>query len=106
MTLLGLEESLVLSAAPYCRRATAAGPGCQIDLLIQTRRMALAVEIKRRREIGHEIVDEMDAKVRRLKVAPGLSVRTALVYEGRLSPSVPADRYFDFIVPADRLFAG
>ena len=104
--LLGLEESLVLSAAPYCRRATAAGPGCQIDLLIQTRRMAMAVEIKRRREIGHEIVDEMDAKVRRLKVAPGLSVRTALVYEGRLSPSVPADRYFDFIVPADRLFAG
>lgn len=103
--LLGLEESLVLSAAPYCRRATSAGPGCQIDLLIQTRRMALAVEIKRRREIGHEIVDEMDAKVRRLKVAPGLSVRTALVYEGRLSPSVPADRYFDFIVPADRLFA-
>ena len=103
--LLGLEESLVLSAAPYCRRATSAGPGCQIDLLIQTRRMAMAVEIKRRREIGHEIVDEMDAKVRRLKVAPGLSVRTALVYEGRLSPSVPADRYFDFIVPADRLFA-
>ncbi len=103
--LLGLEDSLVLSAAPYCRRATSAEPGCQIDLLIQTRRMAMAVEIKRRREIGHEIVDEMDAKVRRLKVAPGLSVRTALVYEGRLSPSVPADRYFDFIVPADRLFA-
>ena len=33
-----------------------------------------------------------------------LSVRTALVYDGRLSPRIEADRFFDFIIPADRLF--
>lgn len=102
--MLGLESSLVLSAAPYCQRATADRDGCQIDLLIQTQRMLMAVEIKRRREIGHEIIDEVDGKVRRLKFSGNLSLRTALVYEGNLSPSVAADHYFDFLVPAEKFF--
>ena len=34
---LGIERSLVLSAAPYVQRGTRRGEGCQIDLLIQTR---------------------------------------------------------------------
>ena len=103
--MLGLEESLVLSAAPFFQRATAVREKCQIDLMIQTQRMLMVVEIKRRREIGHEIIDEVDAKIRKLKFGPNLSLRTALVYDGRLSPSVAADRYFDFLIPADRFFA-
>ena len=102
--MLGLESSLVLSAAPYCQRATADRDGCQIDLLIQTQRMLMAVEIKRRREIGHEIIDEVDGKIRKLKFSGNLSLRTALVYEGNLSPSVAADHYFDFLVPAEKFF--
>ena len=102
--MLGLERSLVLSAAPYCQRATMDREGCQIDLMIQTQRMVMAVEIKRRREIGREVIDEVDEKVRKLKFGRNLSLRTALVYEGRLSPAVAADRYFDFIIPADRFF--
>ncbi len=102
--MLGLESSLVLSAAPYCQRATADRDGCQIDLLIQTQRMLMAVEIKRRREIGHEIIDEVDGKVQKLKFSGNLSLRTALVYEGNLSPSVAADHYFDFLVPAEKFF--
>ena len=102
--MLGLETSLVLSAAPYFQKAAAGREGCQIDLLIQTKRTLMAVEIKRRREIGREIIDEVDDKVRKLKFARGLSVRTALVCDGRLSPAVAADRYFDFIVPFDRFF--
>ena len=104
-TMLGLEESLVLSAAPYLQRATADKERCQIDLMIQTRRMIMVVEIKRRREIGHEVIDEVDEKIKRLKFASSLSLRTALVYDGKLSPSVAADRYFDFLVPASRFFA-
>ena len=102
--MLGLEESLVLSAAPYCQSATAGRESCQIDLMIQTQRMLMVVEIKRRREIGHEVIDEVDAKIRKLKYRSCLSLRTALVYDGKLSPSVAADRYFDFLIPADRLF--
>ena len=102
--MLGLETALVLSAAPYFQKAAAGREGCQIDLLIQTKRTLMVVEIKRRREIGREIIDEVDDKVRKLKFARGLSLRTALVCDGRLSPAVAADRYFDFIVPFDRFF--
>ena len=100
---LGIERSLVLSAAPYMQRGTKRGEGCQIDLLIQTRRTVYVVEIKRRREIGAEIMDEVAEKVRRLKVAAGVSVRTALVYDGRLSQRIEAEHDFDVLVPASRL---
>ena len=79
--------------------------GCQIDLLVQTQRTLIVVEIKRRKEIGREIVDEVSEKVSRLARDKSLSVRTALVYDGRLSPGVEADRFFDFVVPAEKLFA-
>ena len=100
---LGIERSLVLSAAPYVQRGTRRGEGCQVDLLIQTRRTVYAIEIKRRREIGPEVMDEMAEKVRRLKVVKGVSVRTALVYDGRISPRIEAEHGFDALVPASRL---
>ncbi len=100
---LGLEQSLVLSAAPYTQNATRRNEGCQIDLLIRTERTLMAVEIKRQREIRHEVVDEVAEKIRKLRYDKSLSVRTALVYDGHLSASIPADRYFDFLVPAEAL---
>jgi len=100
---LGIERALVLSASPYRQHQTQRMKGCQIDLLIQTRKTLFVVEIKRRRRISHGIIDEVQKKVEALAHAPELSVRTALVYEGELSPSVAADRYFDFIVPAGEL---
>ena len=100
---LGVDRSLVLSAAPYAQRGTKRGEGCQVDLLVQTRRTAFIVEIKRRREIGPEVMEEVMEKVRRLKVSKGVSVRTALVYDGRLSPRIEAEHGFDVIIPADRL---
>ncbi len=102
--LLGIDKSLVLSAFPYFQSATKRQRGCQIDLLIQTQRTLLVVEIKRKKEIGYEVVEDVSEKVERLVHGKSLSVRTALVYDGRLSPRVEADRFFDFIIPADRLF--
>ena len=101
---LGLASSLVVSASPY--RKVGRGDsrnGLQIDLLLQTRRSVCLVEIKRQREIGREVIDEMAEKVRRLPRRDGISVRTALVYEGHLAPIVEADGYFDVIVPFKRL---
>jgi len=99
----GLERSLVVSAAPFTRRAGKGVKGCQIDLLIQTERMALVVEIKHGKRIEHGVIEEVREKVANLEVAKGRSVRTALVYDGTLAPSVEADRYFDFLLPFDRL---
>ena len=100
---LGLERSMVLSASPYQRGAGKGVKGCQIDLLIQTERTVFVVEIKRRKEIGPGVMDEVKAKTDALGVPRNLSIRTALVYEGNLSPSVEAARYFDFIVDAKTL---
>ena len=58
---------------------------------------------RRRREIGAEVMDEMRRKVERLKVAHGISVRTALVYDGRISPLIEAEKGFDILIPASRL---
>jgi len=73
--------------------------GCQIDLLIQSRRTICVVEIKRRKEIGREIIDEVDAKVRSIARPDGVSVRAALVFDGHISTVVAADGYFDAIIP-------
>ena len=101
LPMLGLGRALVVSAAPFRKKADARGPGCQIDLLLQTRKSVMVVEIKRRREIGREIIREVEEKVARLPVRKGMSVRTALVYDGHLAPSVEGDGYFDAIVPIE-----
>ena len=88
----------ILSAAPFRLPGTKKEPGCQIDLLLQTRRAAVVVEVKRRREIGEEIEVEVARKVARLPVAPGVSVRTALVYDGHLAPIIHANGYFDALI--------
>ena len=58
-----------------------------------------ADEIKRQREIGREVIDEMAAKIDGIRRQRGMSVKTALVYDGHLAPIVEADGYFDAIVP-------
>lgn len=100
---LGIGHVPLVSAAPYRRNAHSRGEGCQIDLLLQTRRGVWVVEFKRKQTIGPEVVEEVEGKVRRLGVRRNVSVRTALVYSGRLSPSVEAEGYFDAILDADRL---
>lgn len=94
---LGIGGAHVLSCAPY-RKSGKSGDSVQVDLLIQTPRAIYAVEIKRRREIGHEIVDEMEKRVKKIPKREGRSIRTALVYEGHLAPIVEAEGYFDALV--------
>ena len=102
--LVGLDGPLVLSAAPWRKSGGKRGEGVQIDLLYQTQRSVCVVEIRRRREIGAGIVDEVSRKVERLPLQRGVSVRTALVYEGNLAPAVEACGWFDHLVPAESLF--
>jgi hypothetical protein len=102
---VGFDRALLRSAAPWRNARTARGRGCQIDLLLQAPRSVCVVEIKRRERIGEEVADEVQAKVSALGVPRGTTIRTALVYEGDLSPRVEADGYFDFLVPAEKLLA-
>ena len=100
MVPLGLGTAHVTSAAPYSRVGSRNGKrGVQADLLVQTHRSMCVVEVKRQREIGRDVIDEVEEKVRRIPHRDGISVRTALVYEGHLAPIVEADGYFDAVIP-------
>ena len=103
---LGLDRVLLKSAAPWRQAATSRRKGCQIDLLLQSERGVCVVEIKRRKEIGREVADEVAAKIRALGLPRSVSVRTALVYDGRISPRVEAEGFFDSIIPVSDLLGG
>ena len=102
MPSLHLSGALITSAAPY-RKVGRKGECCQIDLLLQAKRFVYIVEIKRQHEIGREVMDEVEAKRRRLRLPTGVTARTALVYDGHLAPSVESEGYFDSIVEAKNL---
>ena len=101
-----LDGSLVMSAGPYRRKGTKGKNGrrgCQVDLLIQTRRALYFVEVKRQGEIGREVIDQVDDQVRAIARPRGVSAKTALIYDGHLSPVAATDGYFDAIVPFKNL---
>ena len=102
---LGLSRALIESAAPFAKRAGANDKkaGCQIDLLIQTAQSCCLVEVKRRKEIGDEVIDEMKAKVGALSMPNGMSVRTALVYDGHLAATIEAAGYFSSLIDVREL---
>lgn len=95
---LHLGNTLVESAAPF-RRVGGSRGGVQIDLLIQTHHCNYVVEIKRQREIGREVVEEVAEKIRRLGTPRGKSVRPVLVYDGRITPIVETEGFFDVLIP-------
>ena len=102
----GLDRVLLKSAAPWRQLPTARKKGCQIDLLLQSERSVYVVEIKRKSTIDADIEDEMARKLKALALPRDISVRTALVYDGNLSPSVEARGYFDALIPASDLLLG
>lgn len=103
---LGLDRSLVLSVAPYRKRASRerrkaeSDSGCQIDILIQLRQAMYPVEVKRRNAIGVEVVEQMKEKVARLPNPNAVSIRPVLVYDGSLSPAIVENAYFADVVSA------
>lgn len=99
---LNLAGALVTSAGPY-RKVGRKGEGFQIDLLLQAKRFVYLIEVKRQTEIGREVIAEVEQKRKRLGVPSEKSVRLALVYDGRLAPSVEAEGFFDSIVNAKTL---
>ena len=103
LPLIGMGATVVTSAAPYVKRSGKRGEGTQIDLLVQTSRSACIVEIKRQERIPATVEDEVRAKVKKLALPDELSIRTALVYSGKLAPEIAESNYFDFLVPIERL---
>ena len=103
LPLLHLQGVQILSAGPFRKLARDKERGLQIDMLIQTPSAVHVVEVKRKKDIGQEVIQEVKEKLNRLKVRRGVSVRTALVYDGTLAKGVCGDGFFDSIVSAESL---
>ena len=101
---LHLDGVTIRSAAPFLLKGIRGEKrGLQIDLLIQTSRLAYIVEVKRRARIGSEIEREIAEKVAAFPKRRGVSIRTALVYEGELDAAVSRSGAFDVVIPFPRL---
>ena len=103
--LIGLTGKNVESAAPYFRSGRKTGKGVQIDYLVQLPRCVYVIEVKRKLQIGKSVEDEVEKKIARLKLPRTRTVKTVLVYDGELDPTVEEDGFFDYLVPAEKLFA-
>ena len=99
---LGLDHANILSVGPYMRRGKR-GEGCQIDILIQTEFLTYAVEVKRKKALDVAVIEEMETKLRRFPRRENVTVRKALVYDGKLSPQVNERGYFDALIPSSAL---
>ena len=102
---IGVGNAIVESAAPYRRTSSDNRKGVQIDLLVQTPRTVYVVEIKRKNVIGMDVAEEVEEKVRRLKLRRGMSVRPVLVYDGELDPRLAGCGYFAATLDAATLIA-
>ena len=101
---LHLEGATIRSAAPFVLKGRRGERrGLQIDLLIQTSRVVYIVEVKRRIKIGREVENEIAEKVAAFPKRRGMSIRTALVYEGELDEAVVRSGAFDVVLPFSRL---
>jgi len=100
---LGLDRVEVINAGPYVQAKTQRRAGCQVDLLVRTKREVHVVEIKLRDVVNRTVIDEVKQKVTRLEGVRGLSIRTALLYSGQLDPQIKSDDYFDFVVALEDL---
>ena len=92
---LHLAGATVRSAAPYRTSGTNA---VQVDLLVQTDEVMYVVEIKRRKLIKADIVDEVKEKIGKIRRPSRISVRKAIIFDGELAPAVRRTGYFDAII--------
>jgi hypothetical protein len=97
---LQLGRTPILAAAPFVQTPTKRKKGCQVDLMLLTKRATYVVEVKRRKHIDVSVIPEMQEKLRHLRPDPDRSIRTALVYHGELDRRVEEERYFDFVLGA------
>ena len=97
---LHLTGATVRSAAPY---RTGGANAVQVDLLVQTDEVMYVVEIKRRKLIKADIVDEVKEKIGKIRRPSRISVRKAIIFDGELAPAVRRTGYFDAIIDVGKM---
>lgn len=107
---IGINPVDLMASGPFRQSKSTTKAGCQIDFLIQTTTKNLFVcEFKfKRRELGVDVISEVQKKVTALKVPRGFAVIPVLFHIGGVSSNVATSDYFyriidisDFLQAAD-----
>lgn len=101
--LLEISPESLYSAGPFFQNSTKSHPGCQVDLLLQTKYSTYLCEIKFSRNIGVEIISEVMQKIERIKIPKTVSLRPVLIYQGELSKQVVRENFFSKLIAFDEL---
>ena len=100
---LDIAPESLQSASPYFQNPTKSHPGCQVDLLIQTKYSTYLCEVKFCTTIGVQIIDEMIQKIERLNIPKTVSLRPVLIFQGELSKQVVKENFFSKLIAFDDL---
>lgn len=102
---LNIPIAQMIQYGPYFQTKTKTRRGCQIDLLILCKRDYLYLcELKFKNKIGVEVINEVQEKINRLKLAKNFSIRPILIYSGEITKDLREADYFNKIMCFDDLF--
>ncbi len=97
---LGISPIDIIRSGPYRQTKTTTQQGCQIDYLVQTKTNSLFIcEFKfKKREIGSDIISEMQDKISRLKTPKGFAKVAVLFHLSGVTAAVATNAYLYRIV--------
>jgi hypothetical protein len=97
---LRIDPNDVICDNPFFQRKTTKNAGCQIDYLIQTKYNTLYIcEIKySKNEIGTQIIEEMNEKIKRLNIPKHFSFRAVLIQVNGISEALEEKQFFSHII--------
>ncbi|MEX1013035.1 MAG: ATP-binding protein [Waddliaceae bacterium] len=97
---IGINPADIIANGPFRQSKTTTKAGCQIDYLVQTTTKSLFVcEFKfKRRELGADVISEVQKKIEALKVPRGFATIPVLFHIGGVSSNVATSDYFYRII--------
>ena len=98
--LLNIDMAEIVFANPYFQKKTSQHRGCQIDYLIQTKFNTLYLcDIKfKRDEITTDILEQINVKIKNLKIPTGFSIRPVLIHFNGIKDELIETDYFSKII--------
>jgi len=100
---IGISMSAIKNAGPYFQKKTRNRPGCQIDLLIETRYTIYVCEIKFRQRIHKSVISEVSQKMKHLIFPKRFTVRPILIYVGELDQEIMDSDFFAGFINFEQL---
>ncbi len=93
---LRIDLNDIICDNPFFQRKTTKQAGCQIDYLIQTKHNTLYIcEIKySKNEIGVQVIEEMNEKIKRLNIPKNFSSRVILIHVNGISEALEEKQFF------------